>query len=153
MYYPLGCIEHKQTDASPFHFPLHIVLIHRSVSALKTSLCGLTTEPHPSVWTLSVFGFGCKTEPQLCHGNLWTWSWTRPKTIDQIQTNTILALCFVPSSFRFILLPMFSLLLFPPHLIVSRWAFWPQAHYENKVLYPPHLLFSFFLFNSPAPLW
>lgn len=49
MYYPLGCIEHKQTDASPFHFPLHIVLIHRSVSALKTSLCGLTTEPHPSV--------------------------------------------------------------------------------------------------------
>lgn len=62
MYYPSGWIEHKQTDASPFHFPLHIVLIHRSVSALKTSLCGLTTEPHPSVWTLSVFGFGSKTE-------------------------------------------------------------------------------------------
>lgn len=104
-------------------------------------------------WVFLALGAKLRAEPQLCHGNLWTWSWTRPKTIDQIQTNTILALCFVPSSFRFILLPVFSFLLFPPHLIVSRWAFWPQAHYENKVPYPLHLLFSFFLFNSPAPLW
>lgn len=44
--------------------------------------------------------FGLRAEPWLCHGNLWTWSWTLPKTIDHIQTNMIpplfpsLSFCF-----------------------------------------------------------
>lgn len=54
------------------------------------------------------FGLGVqlRAEPWLCHGNLCTWSWTLPKTIDQIQTNTI------PPLSPFLLFLPFALLSF-----------------------------------------
>lgn len=68
------------------------------------SLCGLSAQSHLSVWTSECFGLGAKlrSESLLYHGNLWTWSWTLPKTIDQIKTNMIPSLSPLFCSLPFI---------------------------------------------------
>lgn len=60
------------------------------ISAREKALCSNNTASSICL-NPECFGLGVqlRAEPWLCHGNSWTWSWTLPKTIDQIQTNMI----------------------------------------------------------------
>lgn len=88
-----------------------------------------------------------RAEPWLCHGNLWTWFWTLPKTIDQIQKNTISPLSFFLSPLLLSLFLLLSLMVCIFSLIL---CFFFLLHFLHKPV--SGTLWSFWSWEQPVSL-
>lgn len=140
---PLAGLNINRQEPHPLTSPACCPVLSDYIRA-KDDSCGLTTQHDQSVQTFECLGseFWPRAEPWVCHGNLWTWWWTQPKTIDHIQTNMIPAPCSL--FFVFSVLP-------PSHSTCTFCV--PSRVFEHQGLYYSHVFFyllSRLLFNTSS---